>query len=124
MSNRTITFPIVTLLTLGLTVPTYAAGGGAAGTGGTGAASGATGGTEQTSGNPAAKQQAIQQKKEIEAKEKKDATTGSNTQPSNSSDGAVSAPGVGVGHSANGLPIGSPGSGLGSPENSDGSTTR
>jgi len=30
--------------------------------------------------------------------------------------GAVGATGVGVGHAANGLPIGSPGSGLGSPE--------
>ena len=29
----------------------------------------------------------------------------------------VSAPGVGVGHAANGRPIGSTGSGLGSPEN-------
>jgi hypothetical protein len=47
------------------------------------------------------------------ADEKMAAVSGTNTvaQP-----GAVSAPGVGVGHAANGLPIGSPGSGLGSPE--------
>jgi hypothetical protein len=32
----------------------------------------------------------------------------------------VSAPGVGVGHAATGQPIGSPGSGLGSPEQSVG----
>jgi hypothetical protein len=35
--------------------------------------------------------------------------------------GAVSAPGVGVGHAANGLPIGAPGSGLGSPSQPIGS---
>ena len=47
------------------------------------------------------------------ADEQKAAVSGVNTvaQP-----GAVSAPGVGVGHAANGLPIGSPGSGPGSPE--------
>jgi hypothetical protein len=38
--------------------------------------------------------------------------------------GAVSAPGVGVGHAANGLPIGAPGSGLGSPEQPIGSGSR
>jgi hypothetical protein len=47
------------------------------------------------------------------AGEQKAVVSGANTvaQP-----GAISAPGVGVGHAANGLPIGSPGSGLGSPE--------
>jgi hypothetical protein len=44
--------------------------------------------------------------------EKNAAEHGTNTRPG----GLVSAPGVGVGHSANGLPIGAPGSGLGSPE--------
>jgi hypothetical protein len=44
------------------------------------------------------------------------ATTGANTLPANQAPGAVSAPGVGVGHSANGVPIGQPGSGPGSPE--------
>ena len=48
------------------------------------------------------------------AAEQSKAVTGNNTAPSSA--GAVSAPGVGVGHSANGLPIGSPGSGPGSPE--------
>ena len=45
------------------------------------------------------------------------ATSGSETTHSQSGEGAVSGPGVGVGTSTNGKPIGSPGSGLGSPEN-------
>lgn len=49
------------------------------------------------------------------------ATTGQNTLPQSVAPGAVSAPGVGVGHAANGLPIGSPGSGPGSPEQPIGS---
>jgi hypothetical protein len=44
--------------------------------------------------------------------EQKAATQGNNTQPG----GLVSAPGVGIGHAANGAVIGSPGSGPGSPE--------
>lgn len=44
------------------------------------------------------------------------AVSGVNTLPPSEAPGAVSAPGVGVGHSANGLPIGAPGSGPGSPE--------
>jgi hypothetical protein len=47
---------------------------------------------------------------------------GAITQPSSAGSGAVSAPGVGVGHSVNGVPIGMPGSGLGSPGHSEGST--
>jgi hypothetical protein len=47
---------------------------------------------------------------------KHNAVTGANTQPASPSSGAVSAPGVGVGHAANGVPIGEPGSGPGSPE--------
>jgi len=39
------------------------------------------------------------------------ARTGTKTLPSSETPGAVSAPGVGVGHAANGLPIGTPGSG-------------
>ena len=46
------------------------------------------------------------------AAEQKAAVTGANTKAG----GVVSAPNVGVGHAANGLPIGSPGSGPGSPE--------
>jgi hypothetical protein len=44
------------------------------------------------------------------------ATTGANTRPEEPSSSTVSAPGVGVGHAANGKMIGSPGSGPGSPE--------
>jgi hypothetical protein len=43
-------------------------------------------------------------------------TAFSGSQTAAPSAGAVSAPGVGVGHAANGLPIGTSGSGLGSPE--------
>jgi hypothetical protein len=43
------------------------------------------------------------------------ARTGTNTQPSNSPN-TVGAPGVGVGHTATGQPIGTPGSGPGSPD--------
>ncbi|WP_245502082.1 hypothetical protein [Bradyrhizobium guangzhouense] len=39
------------------------------------------------------------------------ARTGAKTLPSSETPGAVSGPGVGVGHAANGLPIGTPGSG-------------
>jgi hypothetical protein len=39
------------------------------------------------------------------------ARTGIKTLPQDQTPGAVSAPGVGVGHAANGLPIGTPGSG-------------
>ncbi|WFU71678.1 hypothetical protein [Bradyrhizobium sp. CB2312] len=53
------------------------------------------------------------------------AINGSNTAPgADQSMGAVGAAGVGVGHTANGQPIGSSGSGLGSPENPIGSTSR
>jgi hypothetical protein len=49
--------------------------------------------------------------------QKNTALGGTNTAPqATTTTGAVSAPGVGVGHSANGQPIGSSGSGLGSPE--------
>ncbi len=102
-----------------------AGGGAAAGGAGTGSASaGTTGaaGTGATSGPANANNsQGTQndpnspQSKAANtvADQQKAAVSGTNTiaQP-----GAVGAPGVGVGHSANGLPIGSPGSGLGSPE--------
>jgi hypothetical protein len=82
-----------------------------------GTPSSATGGTEDKS--PDAQQtsrvQAVQEQKDS-------ATTGTKTAPSKPGDGTVSAPNVGVGHAANGLPIGAPGSGLGSPENSAGRT--
>jgi hypothetical protein len=44
------------------------------------------------------------------------AVSGSRTAPIVPDSGAVSAPGVGAGHAANGLPIGTRGSGPGSPE--------
>jgi hypothetical protein len=86
-----------------------------------------TGGTAQVPGirgNPAASQQTVQPLRQIQADQRRAVTTGSNTRPSEPNIGVVSAPGVGVGHAANGLPIGSPGSGLGSPEQSQGPTTR
>jgi hypothetical protein len=46
----------------------------------------------------------------------RNAETGANTKPTSPSSRTVSAPGVGVGHAANGQPIGTPGSGPGSPE--------
>jgi hypothetical protein len=49
------------------------------------------------------------------AAQQRAATQGTNTAASNSA-GVVGAPGVGVGHSANGRPIGTTGSGPGSPE--------
>jgi hypothetical protein len=145
MSRSTFALSIVTLLAL--TLPAHA-GGGSAGTGGTAAAPSTTGGTAQMSpgatggttgvpattggtaeapgitGNPAAAQQSVQPAKQIQADQQRAVTTGSNTRSFAPNSGVVSAPGVGVGHAANGLPIGSPGSGLGSPEQSQGPTTK
>ncbi len=120
------------LAMLVITTAAYAQGGGAggasgagsgaaAGTGGTSASQGKTGGT--TAGNRAAGENSQQQTDQIRRNEKNAATSGTNTQPSSSESGTVSAPGVGVGHAANGKPIGTPGSGLGSPEDSAGPTT-
>jgi hypothetical protein len=124
-------FAVVLIASIsGTTMPAFAqgAGGGAAGGAGTGSASTGTTGTAGTSAtsspassngsqtgtqndpnNPAPQSKTTN----TVAGEQKAALTGANTvaQP-----GAVSAPGVGVGHAANGLPIGSPGSGPGSPE--------
>jgi hypothetical protein len=97
-----------------------AAAGGAAGTGGTATSPATTGGT--ASGNPAANQQSQQKTNQVEESERNTAVSGASTQPSSAGTGTVSAPGVGVGHSANGVPIGMPGSGLGSPAHSEGST--
>ena len=146
MSKRTISLSILTLLALTLTAHAQGgagggagAGGAAAGTGGTAAASSTTGGTSTTqsttggtaeppgspaSGNPAAIQQSAQQTRQLEQNQQNAVTTGANTRPSTPESGTVSAPGVGVGHAANGMPIGAPGSGLGSPEHSVGPTTR
>ncbi|MEN3347817.1 MAG: hypothetical protein V7632_1452 [Bradyrhizobium sp.] len=54
------------------------------------------------------------------ATQKSSAVNGNNTAPQangGTANSNVSGPGVGVGHAANGRPIGSTGSGLGSPEN-------
>jgi hypothetical protein len=124
-------FAVVLIASItGTSLPAIAqgAGGGAAGGAGTGSASTGTAGTagaSTTSSSPhsSESQTATQndpnnpspQSKTANtvAGEQKAAVSGANTvaQP-----GGVSAPGVGVGHAANGLPIGSPGSGLGSPE--------
>lgn len=59
------------------------------------------------------------------AAQRSSAINGSNSAPAaGASSGSVSGAGVGVGHSANGQPIGSNGSGLGSPENPIGSDSR
>jgi hypothetical protein len=123
-------FAVVLIASItGTSLPAIAqgAGGGAAGGAGTGSAStGATGtagagsastpqnsgearGTQDDPSNPAPQSKTAN----TVAAEKKAATSGANTvaQP-----GAVGAPGVGVGHTASGMPIGTPGSGLGSPE--------
>jgi hypothetical protein len=60
------------------------------------------------------------------AGQKSSAINGTNTAPqaaTATTSSAVSAPGVGVGHAANGQPIGTTGSGLGSPENPIGSNS-
>jgi hypothetical protein len=97
-----------------------AAGAGSAGTGaattaGTGSAPSASsnGSQDETQNDPNNRPAPQSSTAKTVADEQKAARSGANTvaQP-----GAVSAPGVGVGHAANGLPIGSPGSGPGSPE--------
>src|ERR1700761_7742225 len=104
------------------------AGGGSAGAASSGASSGAggpvgpassgTGGTADMN-NRAATPSTFNTDK-IVADEKAAATQGTRTVPMSGGTGTVSAPNVGVGHAANGLPT--PGSGLGSPENSAGPT--
>lgn len=120
MARKTI---ISTLLAIALTTPVLAQGAGGAGGAGaatsgtatTGTAAG-TGGTNQPA-NPAAQQTNTNK---IVAGEQSTAVQGTKTLPMSNDSGVVSAPGVGVGHAANGVPIGNPGSGLGSPEDSVG----
>jgi hypothetical protein len=120
---------LLTAFTLAMTTSVLAQGAG--GGGGSGASAGAsssgtsttgtaagTGGTNQSL-NPAAPQT---NSNNIIANEQTTAVQGTKTVPMSADSGTVSAPGVGVGHAANGQPIGSPGSGLGSPENSTGPT--
>jgi hypothetical protein len=130
-------FSLTTAALIAFTAPSLAqvaggAGGGAGGnaagtpstaapgtnTGTAGGPSSPTGGTQDRS--PEVKQSNTSQIVEVK---KAAAVQGTKTVPMPPESGAVSAPGVGVGTAANGLPIGSPGSGLGSPENSAGPTT-
>jgi hypothetical protein len=119
---------LLTAFTLAMTTSVLAQGAGGAGSGASAGASSSgtsttgtaanTGGTNQSL-NPAAPQT---NSNNTIADEQTTAVKGTKTVPMSADSGAVSAPGVGVGHAANGQPIGSPGSGLGSPENSTGST--
>jgi hypothetical protein len=109
---------IASLLTGNPAMAQGGAGAGGAGSGGTGASTGG-GGTGKAPGSGQAGTQERTQNNasgsptdRAEA-EKNAAVNGTKT---TSEPGATSAPGVGVGHAANGLPIGAPGSGLGSPE--------
>lgn len=115
MPARTMVLSIVAALAM--TLPAYAQGGGA-GAASSGAA--ASGGT--ASGNPATDQHSQKKTNQVEQNERNAAVSGTNTRRSSPGSGTVSAPNVGVGHSANGVPIGMPGSGLGSPGHSQGPT--
>jgi len=66
-------------------------------------------GVQQTSPNNSAQQQQLTNSQNMTPADQ--ARTGAKTLPSSETPGAVSAPGVGVGHAANGLPIGTPGTG-------------
>ena len=81
-----------------------------------GATTGATGGATNNGMNSRQTTQSTSGTQTIQD-QKNAVTSGSNTTPSQNGEGVVSGPGVGVGTSTNGKPIGSPGSGLGSPEN-------
>jgi hypothetical protein len=91
--------------------PVFAQGGGGGGSGGASVGSGgASGNGTSASGNNNGQQTSANSASTVAAA-KQSAITGANTSP-----GEVSGPGVGVGHAANGVPIGEPGSGPGSPE--------
>lgn len=119
---------ILTLLSVALSTPVLAQGaGGTNGAANAGPAADSTvttgmatssGGTNRNR-NPAAQQTVTGNQM---ADERSAVMKGTNTMPMSADSGVVSAPGVGVGHAANGVPIGNPGSGLGSPEDSVGRT--
>ena len=124
---------LTTALLFAFTAPALAQGAGGAGGGaasGAGAAApaapsgtvGTAGGSSSATGGTQDRSPEVKQSNtaKIVADEKAAAVEGSKTKPSDPGSGSVSAPGVGVGTAANGLPIGAPGSGLGSPENSVG----
>jgi hypothetical protein len=117
---------LTTVLLFAFTAPALAQGAGGAGGGaasGAGAAApAAPSGTVGTAGNSSSATGGTQDRSpevkqsntaKIVADEKAAAVEGSKTKPSAPGSGTVSAPGVGVGTAANGLPIGAPGSGLG-----------
>jgi hypothetical protein len=119
---------VVTLTFIVLSSAAFAQGGAGSGGGASSAGSGgvASGGSA-SSGNSAATTQSGAQSGQDKSgisttttgnnmSPAQRAQTGVDTRPQNEAPGAVSAPGVGIGHSENGLPIGSPGSGRGSPE--------
>ena len=121
MKNRNIAVLVAAALAVSPITPALAQGGAGSSGGGSGGASasgGASGGgaTTGTAGSNAQQTQPTSQTQTLQD-QKNAATTGSNTAPSQNDEGTVSGPGVGVGTAANGKPIGSPGSGLGSPEN-------
>jgi hypothetical protein len=125
---------LLTFAIMALTTPALAQGGGGGGAGGAGGgSSGAASGDAGTGGsagvsnsqsgnntednnNRTKTRTPATNTEQIVAGEKDAAVHGTKTAPTAGVSGGVSAPGVGVGHTANGLPIGSPGSGLGSPE--------
>lgn len=116
MKNRNIAVLVAAALAVSPITPALAQGG-AGGSGGASASGGASGGGATTgTGSNAQQTQPTSQTQTLQD-QKNAATTGSNTAPSQNDEGTVSGPGVGVGTAANGKPIGSPGSGLGSPEN-------
>ena len=120
MKNRNIAVLVAAALAVSPITPALAQGGAGSSGGGSGGASasgGASGGgsTTGTAGSNAQQTQPTSQTQTLQD-QKNAATTGSNTAPSQNDKGTVSGPGVGVGTAANGKPIGSPGSGLGSPE--------
>jgi hypothetical protein len=116
MTSRTLMIIMAALLTASTPVLAQSGSGGAASSGSGGTAAGTSG--LNTSATPSAQNPQNLQNSQAAANNvaAKKAVTGDTTVPTNAAPGAVSAPGVGVGHAADGLPIGSSGSGPGSPE--------
>jgi hypothetical protein len=114
MTSRTLAIIMAALMAASTPVLAQSGAGGAAANSGSGGAAVGTSGlntgatpTTQNLQNPEAVANNAATNK---------AVTGVTTAPADAALGAVSAPGVGVGHAADGLPIGSSGSGPGSPE--------
>jgi hypothetical protein len=118
---------VVTLTFIILSSAAFAQGGAGSGGGASSAGSGGAASGGSASGNSAATTQSGAQPGQDKSgisttttgnniSPAQRAQTGVDTRPQSEAPGAVSAPGVGIGHAENGLPIGSPGSGRGSPE--------